>query len=71
VEISNTQEIQGVIGSAYALVSPYISTAGTSTYTIKSIGHKESDIKGYGIIATITIEGNNKYKYKYYKSPGT
>ncbi len=71
MEISNTQEIQGVIGSAYALVSPYISTAGTSTYTIKSIGHKESDIKGYGIIATITIEGNNKYKYKYYKSPGT
>lgn len=69
-EITNIQEVQGMIGSAYAFVSPYISTAGTSTYTIKSIGHKGSDIKGYGITATITIEGNNKYKYKYYKSPG-
>lgn len=71
MEISNIQEVQGIIGSAYSLASPYINTAGTSTYTIKSIGHKGSDIKGYGITAAITIEGNNKYKYKYYKSPGT
>ncbi len=63
--------IQGMLGAA---VQPpfnkYISMAGTSgIYTIESSAYK-GDSKGpYTVKATIMFEGNDKFKYLYYKSP--
>ncbi|MEW6416513.1 MAG: hypothetical protein AB1480_00110 [Nitrospirota bacterium] len=73
-EITNTQEV-GISQESI----PYISTAGSSTFTIEAAGYKGSepsttDVEqgekgGYAIRATVTITGNNSYKYVYYKSP--
>ena len=68
-EIKNIAEIQTILGANYSLMSSYITTAGSNTFTIDSIGYKESGKAGFGIRAGVIIEGNNEYRYFYYKSP--
>lgn len=41
----------------------------TSTYTIKSSAFKNKERSVYTIVAVIQLEGSNKYRYIYYKSP--
>jgi general secretion pathway protein K len=75
-EITNIQEV-GISQESM----PYISTAGSNTFTIEAAGYKGSspspaDVEqgekgGYAIRATVTITGNNSYKYVYYKSPAS
>ncbi len=48
---------------------PYISYGDSNTFTIDSVGHKGNAKAGFDIRATVIIEGNNKYRYVYYKSP--
>lgn len=47
----------------------YLNTTESNIFTIVSIGHKGDEKKGYAIKATVIVEGNNKYRYLYYKSP--
>jgi len=68
-EITNITEIQAILGANYNLMSRYISTGGSNTFTIDSIGNKGSEKAGFGIRASVIIEGNNQYRYIYYKSP--
>jgi general secretion pathway protein K len=68
-EIKDIAEIQDILGANYSLMSSYITTAGSNTFTIDSIGYKESGKAGFGIRAGVIIEGNNEYRYIYYKSP--
>jgi general secretion pathway protein K len=68
-EIRSIGEIQGLLGENYNLMSSYFSTGGSNTFTIDSIGQKGGEKAGFGIRATVIIEGNNKYRYIYYKSP--
>jgi general secretion pathway protein K len=73
-EITDIQEV-GISQESM----PYISTTGSNTFTIEAAGYKGSepsttDVEqgekgGYAIRATVTITGNNSYKYVYYKSP--
>jgi len=63
-EINNLQEV-GIPQESMQ----YVNTAGTNTFTIEAAGYKGSGKGGYGIRATVTITGNNSYKYVYYKSP--
>ena len=67
-EITNLQEI-GVSGENFSIIMPYVSTTGSSSYTIEATGAQEKDKKGYGIRATVVISGTNNYNYVYYKSP--
>jgi general secretion pathway protein K len=48
---------------------PFISYADSSTFTIDAVGRKGEEENGYAVRATVAIEGNNKYRYVYYKSP--
>jgi general secretion pathway protein K len=48
---------------------PYIRYADSTTFTIDAVGHKGSAKAGFDIRATVIIEGNNNYRYVYYKSP--
>ncbi|MCX7912955.1 MAG: general secretion pathway protein GspK [Thermodesulfovibrionales bacterium] len=41
----------------------------TSTYTVKSTAFKDNERSSYTIVATVLIEGGNRYRYLYYKSP--
>jgi general secretion pathway protein K len=67
-EITNIQEI-GIPAETSNLMAPYISITGSNTFTIEAVGYKGSGKGGYAIRATVTISGNNKYTYVYYKSP--
>lgn len=68
-EIENLEEIHDILGENFSIVSPYVSTTGTNTFTIDSVGKKEDKKGGYGIRAIIQITGINEYSYLYYKSP--
>ena len=72
ITIRETQEIrdiQGILGNNYSMAAPYISLAGTDAFSIISAGYKGTGKNGYAIRATVTPDGNNKFKYLYYKSP--
>jgi len=47
---------------------PFISFAGSNTYSIEGRGYKGEETKGYPIKAVVAIEPA-KYKFLYYKSP--
>lgn len=53
--------------------SRYITThrGSSNAYTIESSGHKDNEKSAFTIRATVVIEGNNKYRYAYYKSPAS
>jgi general secretion pathway protein K len=47
----------------------YLSMTEGNTYAIEAVGYKTDERKGHTTKAVVAIEGNNKYKYLYYKSP--
>jgi hypothetical protein len=61
-------DLQIGLGQNYALVSQFISTGDSNSFTIEAIGFKENEKTGYPIRAVVSFEGN-KYRYLYYKSP--
>ncbi len=67
-EIKNLSEV-GISADANSLMAPYISTAGSSIFTIDAKGSKTNVGKGYRIRTTISISGEKIFSYLYYKSP--
>lgn len=65
----NIQDAQANLGAGYSAISPYIGTGESNIFTIDVVGYKDNEKKGYAIRATVIIEGNNKYRFAYYKSP--
>jgi len=63
-EIKNPGDV-GIPGESV----PYVTFTDSSTFTIDAVGHKENTRAGFDIRATVIIEGNNNYRYVYYKSP--
>jgi len=47
----------------------FVGPTASNTFTIDAAGYKGSAKQGYAVRATVVIEGNNKYRYLYYKSP--
>ncbi|NWF51614.1 MAG: general secretion pathway protein GspK [Nitrospirae bacterium] len=68
-EILNIAEVQPILGANYSLISRYISAGSSNTFSIDSVGYKENEKAGFGIKSIVIIEGNNQYRYIYYKSP--
>jgi general secretion pathway protein K len=63
-----TENIRIGIGQNFALVSQFLRTRDSNTFTLEAMGFQESEKKGYPIRAVVTFEGD-KYRYLYYKSP--
>jgi general secretion pathway protein K len=71
-EISSEEDVKNIVGANYSLMVPYISFGSTNSqgiYTVEATGYKGSPQKGYSILATITFESRQKYRYLYYKMP--
>lgn len=68
-EIKNMQEVQGISSETAAMMSQYVRTDGSNTFTIESNGYISDKTKGYAIKTTVNILGNNRYNYIYYKCP--
>ena len=67
-KINDLSEI-GLSGEGIELIMPEIDTQGTETFTIDAFGRKAGEKGVYAIRATVRLEGGEKYKYIYYKSP--
>jgi len=63
-ETQEIRDIQGVLGN-----NAYIGLTLANAFTIESTGYKGTEKTGYTIRATVSPEGNNKFKYLYYKTP--
>jgi general secretion pathway protein K len=68
-EIINIGEVQTLAGENFMQMSRYINSIEIPIYTMHSEGFKKGSKGSYGITATVVIEGNNKYRYVYYKKP--
>jgi general secretion pathway protein K len=65
-KINNIQEVGIPQESVH-----FINFADSSVFSIDSTGKKNDGKAGFPIRATVKLEGNNKYKFLYYKSPVT
>lgn len=63
------QDIPGLPQESLPYLSFGTAAGQRSTFTIESTGLKNNEKTGYVIKATVSIEGNNKVSYIYYKSP--
>ena len=63
------EDIRIATGPKFALISQFISTGNSGTFSIDATGFKESEKKGFAIHAVVKLDSNNTYRYVYYKSP--
>ena len=63
------EDIRIGLGQSYALVSQFLGTGDSNTFAIEATGFMESEKTGYPIRTVVNFEGNNQYRYIYYKSP--
>jgi general secretion pathway protein K len=71
-EIRGIEDIKDIIGSSYTQTAPYVSFAPGNTsraYTVEATGYKGNQKKGYSILATVTLDSVQQYRYAYYKCP--
>ncbi len=68
-EIRNLRDIQGIAGAGYALMARYITATDGRAFTVDSTGYREGESWGYPIRATVVIEGDDGYRFVYYKNP--
>lgn len=70
-EIRGDAAIRELLGAAYTLMAPYVSADpdASSLFTLEVTGHTGEVKKGHSIMATITLDRSNHYRYVYYKSP--
>jgi len=69
-DVDAIRNYQNKIGNKNQTIMPFLGVGESNIYTISAVGYKENEKKGYAIVATVLIDGNNKYQYLYYKSPG-
>jgi general secretion pathway protein K len=68
-EIRTMQDIKPVLGEGPTLMTPYITFSESTVYTIEATGYKKGERQGFTIESTVTLLGNDSYRYLYYKSP--
>jgi general secretion pathway protein K len=67
-EIRTITDFQNLVGGAFTAMSPFVAVGEGTTFTIESVGRKNSNKAGYGLKAVITVGGNN-FSYRYFRSP--
>ncbi|MFO7569225.1 MAG: type II secretion system protein GspK [Smithellaceae bacterium] len=68
--VDKIREYQNMLGNRQPALIPYLDIGESGIYTIRSIGYRQNEKTGYVVEATIMVEGNSKFSYLYYKSPG-
>jgi general secretion pathway protein K len=66
---AKVQPIAGWIGGDFNAIAPYVTTAESNVYTIDAIGYKDSEKRNYAIRAIVAIEGTQKSRMIYFRSP--
>ena len=70
-EIRGDAAIRELLGAAYPRMAPYVSAdpGASSLFTLESTGYTDEVKKGHSIMATITLDRSNQFRYVSYKSP--
>jgi general secretion pathway protein K len=70
-EIGAEGVVQEMAGAAYPMMAPYVSAGqGSATvFTVEAMGYKDDREKGHAVVATLTFDSPQQYRYVYYKSP--
>ncbi len=66
---AGTQNFQQLLANVQPPFNSFVGPTASNTFTIDAAGYKGNNKQGYAVRATVGIEGNNKYRYLYYKSP--
>jgi general secretion pathway protein K len=64
-----TKPLAVLIGSDYTAIAPYVTDLESNVYSIDAMGYKGDEKRHYSIRATVIIEGSQKYRIIYYRSP--
>jgi len=65
------QHIAGWVGGDFSAIAPYVTTVESNVYSIDAVGYRESEMRQYAIRAIVAIEGAQRYRMIYFKSPAT
>jgi general secretion pathway protein K len=65
------QHIAGWVGGDFSAIAPYVTTVESNVYSIDAVGYKESEKRHYAIRAIVAVEGAQRYRMIYFKSPAT
>jgi general secretion pathway protein K len=63
------QHIAAWVGGGFSAIAPYVTTVESNVYTIDALGYKGSEKRGYAIQAIVAVEGAQKYRMIYFRSP--
>ncbi len=66
---AGTPNFQQLLANVQPPFNSFVRPTASNTFTIDAAGYKGDNKQGYAVRATVGIEGNNKYRYLYYKSP--
>ncbi|OPY66500.1 MAG: putative type II secretion system protein K [Syntrophorhabdus sp. PtaU1.Bin002] len=69
MSLKGPQDIAGIIGDVLGRVTGYIGFEDANVYTIEGKGFGKDEKRGFTVRAIVAIEGGNRYRYVYYKSP--
>lgn len=65
------QSIAGWLGGDFNVIAPYVTTAESNVYSIDAMGYKDNEKRNYTVRATVAIEGAQKCRMIYFRSPAT
>jgi general secretion pathway protein K len=66
---AKSQHIAGWVGGGFNTIAPYVTTVESNVYSIDAIGYKGSEKRNYAIRAIVAVEGAQKYRMVYFRSP--
>jgi general secretion pathway protein K len=67
-EVKNMAEVEGIIGQKLLQLIP-LNTTSSDIFTIEAFGYNKNRKPGAGIRAIVSLQGTNKFKYLYFKTP--
>ena len=71
-EIRTLEDVKDIIGDHYPLMAPYaafVPGGGSAVFTVEATGYKDGRKRGHAILATVSFDSPQQYRYLYYKSP--
>jgi len=66
---ARVQHIAAWVGGDFSAIAPYVTTVESNVYSIDAIGYKGSEKRNYAVRAIVAVEGAQKYRMLYFKSP--
>ena len=65
------QSLTGWLGGDFNVLAPYVTTSESNVYSIDAIGYKDNEKRNYSVRAIVAIEGAQKCRMIYFRSPAT